>query len=63
MNRQDPRKKDISHKKTILLDEHTIQLLDKFGSKHLGSKNLSGSIRAMARKWDLQEATAEFDRK
>lgn len=36
-------------KKTLLLDEYTIMVLQKYGMRKLGSDNISSAVRAIAR--------------
>jgi len=43
-------------KKTLLLDDHTIMLLQRYGIRVLGSDNISGAVRAMVRTESVMEA-------
>ena len=47
MSRESAKEKSI--RRTVLLDETTIGLLEKYGLKKSGSKNISSAIRQMAR--------------
>lgn len=38
-------------KKTLLLDQETIDILKIYGQKHTGSDNISSAIRTMAREF------------
>jgi hypothetical protein len=38
-------------KKTLLLDQETIDILKIYGTKHTGSENISSAVRTMAREY------------
>jgi len=40
-------------RRTILLDDVTLDILEKYGIKKSGTKNISNAIRQMAREFEL----------
>ncbi len=47
-------------KRTLSLDDVSIEALEEYGVKHSGSSNLSAAVRHIARDWKRRQTTRDI---